>query len=230
MMNLNLDNMTNRKITHVLFDMDGVLLDTEPLYTLAYNNIVQQYGKDYGWNIKSKMLGLAKMDGARLLIESLQLPISVDELLILQDIEFKKLFPDTKAVVGAIPLVTNLSDNKIPIALATSSNAVFMEIKSKNHKDWFSRFSAIITGDHPDVKNGKPAPDIFLVAAKCLNATPESCLVFEDAPAGVRAAVAAGMSVIAIRDPHMDEHLFADVDEVLSCLTEFDGTKWGLPV
>jgi pseudouridine 5'-phosphatase len=230
MMNLNLDNMANRKITHVLFDMDGVLLDTEPLYTLAYNNIVQQYGKEYGWDIKSKMLGLAKMDGARLLIESLQLPISVDELLILQDIEFKKLFPDTKAVVGAIPLVTNLSDNKIPIALATSSNAVFLEIKSKNHKDWFSKFSAIVTGDNPDVKNGKPAPDIFLVAAKCLNATPESCLVFEDAPAGVRAAIAAGMSVIAIRDPHMDEHLFADADEVLSCLTEFDGTKWGLPV
>jgi HAD superfamily hydrolase (TIGR01509 family) len=229
-MNLNLDNMTNKKITHVLFDMDGVLLDTEPLYTLAYNNIAQQYGKKFGWDIKSKMLGLTKMDCARLLIESLQLPISVDKLLILQDIEFRKLFPDTTAVVGAIPLITNLSDNKIPIALATSSNVEFMEIKSKNHKDWFRRFSAIVTGDHPDVKNGKPAPDIFLVAAKCLNAAPESCLVFEDAPAGVRAAIAAGMSVIAIRDPHMDESLFADADEVLSCLTEFDGRKWGLPV
>jgi pseudouridine 5'-phosphatase len=230
MMNLNLDNMANKKITHVLFDMDGVLLDTEPLYTLAYNNIVRPYGKTYGWDVKVNMVGFTKMDGARLLIELMQLPISIDELLVLQDIEFKKVFPGVKAFKGARELVTALSDNHIPIALATSSNAEYMEIKSKTHKDWFRRFSAIVTGDHPKVKNGKPAPDIFLVAANRLKAAPESCLVFEDAPSGVKAAIAAGMSVIAIRDPHMDKDLFTDADEILSCLTEFDGRKWGLPV
>ena len=222
--------MINKKITHVLFDMDGVLLDTEPLYTLAYNNIVRPYGEIYGWDVKAKMVGLTKMNCARMLIDSFHLPISIDELLVLQDIEFKKVFTDIKAVKGARELVATLSDNHIPMALATSSNVEYMKMKSKNHQDWFRKFNALVTGDHPEVKNGMPAPDIFLVAARYLNAAPESCLVFEDAPAGVGAAVAAGMSVVAIRDPHLDEALFTEADEILSCLTEFEGRNWGLPI
>lgn len=222
--------MKFKKITHVLFDMDGVLLDSEPLYNQAYCNIAQQYGKFYDWDIQSKILGRNNTDSAKIVVESLQLPISADELVVQQDVEFKKLFPGTKAVKGARDLIKSLSDNQTPIALATSSNQEMMDIKAQNHQDWFVRFNAIVTGDHPEVKKGKPAPDIFLTAANCLNAKPESCLVFEDAPAGISAAISAGMSVIALRDPHIEEQLFAEADEIINCLTDFDGTKWGLPV
>ena len=84
-------------------------------------------------------------------------------------------------------------------------------------------------GDDPAVVHGKPAPDIFLVAASRLNAAPEECLVFEDAPSGVQAAKAAGMQVIAVPDPNMDRSAYAGADRILNQLTEFDPSFLGLP-
>jgi pseudouridine-5'-monophosphatase len=78
------------------------------------------------------------------------------------------------------------------------------------------------------VKRAKPAPDIFLTAAAQLGVAPENCLVFEDAPSGVAAAKAAGMSVIAVPDPNMSHDAFADASEIIDSLELFDLEKWGL--
>ena len=98
------------------------------------------------------------------------------------------------------------------------------ELKTTRHREWFSTFSAIILGDDPRVRRGKAAPDIFLVAAEALGANPLDCLVVEDAPAGVQAARAAGMQVIAIPDSGMDRCRFTDADLVLSTLDQIDVT------
>jgi beta-phosphoglucomutase-like phosphatase (HAD superfamily) len=76
---------------------------------------------------------------------------------------------------------------------------------------------------------GKPAPDLFLVAARRLGADPARCLVIEDAPAGVAAARAAGMAVVAVPDRAMPAELFTDADAVLGSLGELDLAAWGLP-
>ena len=84
----------------------------------------------------------------------------------------------------------------VPQAIATSSAAVTFNKKVKRHRDWLKLFQAIVLGDHPAVKQSKPAPDSFLVAARRLGTLPETCLVLEDSPAGIKAAKAAGMKVI----------------------------------
>ena len=102
------------------------------------------------------------------------------------------------------------------------------DLKTSRHREWFALFECIVLGDDPAVRRGKPAPDIFVVAAERLHAEPRRCLVFEDAPAGVAAARSAGMSVIAVPDPNMDARAYADADAILTSLDEFDPAAWGI--
>ena len=79
------------------------------------------------------------------------------------------------------------------------------------------------------MKQGKPAPDIFLLAAKRLGVEPAECLVFEDAPSGTEAAIAAGMSVVVVPHPEMDCNHFKNASQIISSLNDFEPESWGLP-
>jgi pseudouridine-5'-monophosphatase len=113
------------------------------------------------------------------------------------------------------------------MAVATSTATKLLDPKLDSHRAWFSIFSAIVCGDDPRVLAGKPAPDIFLVAASELGADPESCVVFEDSPAGVVAALAAGMQVVALPDPHMDPSRYAGAHFVASGFAECRWSDFG---
>ena len=80
----------------------------------------------------------------------------------------------------------------VPMAVATSSASRLFELKITRHRDWFARFRVVVNGDDPRIGHGKPAPDIYLLAARELGVGPEGCLAIEDAPAGVASARAAG--------------------------------------
>lgn len=95
----------------------------------------------------------------------------------------------------------------------------------------FQAFQAIVTGDNENVKKGKPAPDIYLEAAKQLGVDPTDCLVFEDSLTGVMAGKSAGCRVVAVPDWRMDKESFIGVaDEVLTNMWQFSGRKYGIPV
>ena len=81
----------------------------------------------------------------------------------------------------------------------------------------------------PRIKQGKPAPDIFLLAAKRLGVEPKECLVFEDAPSGTEAAIAAGMSVVVVPHPEMDCNHFKNASQIIPSLKDFEPESWGLP-
>ena len=97
------------------------------------------------------------------------------------------------------------------------------------HERMFQCIQEIVTGDDPAVKNGKPAPDIYLEAAKRLGVDPADCLVFEDAFLGAQAGHAAGCCVMAVPDKRMEKDVFRSVStEEIDDLWQFSGSKWGI--
>jgi HAD superfamily hydrolase (TIGR01509 family) len=220
---------SQHSVTHILYDMDGLLLDTEPFYTEVTQAIVGRYGHTFEWGLKSRMIGKRPADSARILVDALQLPITPEDYLQERQSMLAALFPKAQAMPGARRLTAHLAGHGIPQAVASSSHRHEFELKITQHREWFACFQCVVLGDDPGVKRGKPAPDIFLAAAARMGAAPSQCLVLEDAPSGVEAARAAGMPVVAVPNPAVNPDAYRDANQVLSSLEAFDPVLWGLP-
>ncbi|MGE8068321.1 HAD-IA family hydrolase [Pseudomonas sp. NPDC089569] len=216
-------------IKAVIFDMDGLLLDTEGIYTEVTSIIAGRFGRTFDWNIKQNIIGRGAADLARYVVEALELPMTAEEFLVIREPLMRERFPAAQAMPGARELVRHLKDNRIPIAVGTSSSSQSFAQKTTLHRDWFALFDAIVTADDPQVGAAKPAPDIFLTAARRLGVAPQDCLVFEDSPFGVTAAKAAGMTAIAIPDAAMADEKYAHADGILRTLKAFNPRSFGLP-
>ncbi len=219
----------DRNVQGCLFDMDGLLLDTEIIYTEVTQSIVGRFGKVFDWSIKGNMIGRPSEDSAKYLVSALDLPITAEQYMEEREVLLRQKFSDCKALTGAERLIRHLDANNIPIAVATSSNRDLYELKTTNHMDWFRLFNTVVTGDDPEVINGKPAPDIFLVAAKRLTIENSTALVFEDAPSGLQAGLDAGMQVITIPDQNMDKERYNQATRILDSLDQFIPSDFGLP-
>ncbi|MDR1726513.1 MAG: HAD-IA family hydrolase [Acidobacteriota bacterium] len=215
------------EITHVIYDNDGLLLDTEPFYTAAHGAVAARYGKTFDWSVKGRVIGLRAEDSARIVIDALRLPLTVPEYLEARRAKLEELFPQAEPLPGAVRLTRHLARLGVPQAVATSADRPHFELKVTRHREWYGVFDLVVTGDDPDVGEGKPAPDIFLLAAARMGAEPGRCLVLEDSPAGVAAARAAGMYAVAVPDPHMDRAEYGAAHEVLDSLERFDPARWG---
>lgn len=218
-----------KSITHIIYDMDGLLLDTESLNERVNSAIVQRYGKTFTTEIKIAIAGRSTLDSARIIVDNLNLPLTIDEYLAARNKLLYPLYPTAQALPGTRELIQHLSKHKIPQAIASSSTRKHFEMKMVNHQPWLKIFETVTLGDDPELKQGKPAPDIFLLTAQRLNAIPEQCLVFEDSLAGMKAAIAAGMSVVIIPDPVFDKQRFEDATQILNSMTEFNPQAWNLP-
>lgn len=203
--------------------MDGLLLDTEPFYTIAAQEVTARFGKEFDPSLKVKMMGRRAEVSAKILVEALSLPITPEEYLEMRGEILLKLFPTAKPRPGAKEITAKGKSLGIKQAVATSTSRENYDLKTGHHKEWFDLFDTIITGDDKELHRGKPAPDIFLLAAKRMGVLPANCIVFEDSPIGVEAAIAAGMRTVAIPDPSigLDISEFSKADIVLESLEKF---------
>ncbi|KAK9504597.1 hypothetical protein O3M35_010899 [Rhynocoris fuscipes] len=222
-----------KKITHVIFDLDGLILDSEDRYKEAFTTVLARYGKKYTDEVRLAVLGTVEKETARIIVEKLQLPLTAEEFNKTAKIEQSKVLGDVNLKPGAERLIRHLSNNKIPIAIATSSGKQSYDIKVKKHQDIISHFHHVVNGSSdPEVKNGKPAPDIFLIAAQRFKENtpkPEDCLVFEDAPNGVKGAKDAGMQVVMVPEDYIPEEMRKDATLVIKSLNDFKPELFGLP-
>ena len=221
--------MTSKVVTTVLFDMDGLLLDTENLYTLGTQEILSEFGHNYDWSFKAKLMGKRTDEVARMIVDNYKLPMTPDQWISRSKDKYDSLFPHVKSLPGVMKLVHHLSKHGVPIAVASSSSTSAFSMKTQNHAGLFSMFDAIVLGDDARVKAAKPAPDIFLTAAQQLGAECERCLVVEDAPLGVTAGRAAGMQVLMVPHPKLDTEETKEATMVVSSLNHFDPRAFHLP-
>jgi pseudouridine-5'-monophosphatase len=213
--------------THVIFDLDGTLVDTEPLYTLAAETIVGRFGKVFDLGIKRQIMGGGPLAGARFVVEHLGLPLSPEAYLSEREALLAEMCKTARAMPGAVALIDALVGRRIPLAIGTSSGRELCRIKLEA-QSFGARFQAIACSDDPGVGSAKPAPDIFLKAAEGLGARPDRCLVFEDTPKGVMAARAAGMEVIAVVDASMRGEDYSGALRVITSLEEIGLSELGL--
>ncbi|MEO1392156.1 MAG: HAD-IA family hydrolase [Cyanobacteria bacterium J06634_5] len=217
------------KITHLIYDFDGLLLDTEPIYCRVNEMIAERYGKTFTRAMHRMIMGRQAMDCAQILVRELDLPLTAEEHLAARNELIFDMLPEAKPMPGALALTKGFYAKGVPQAIATSSAEVTFNLKTQKHQGWLAIFNTIVLGSDPAVKNSKPAPDSFLVAADRLGADPTECLVLEDSPAGVKAGKAAGMFVVAVPAAHMMRSLYAEADVILDKLADFDASYWQLP-
>lgn len=224
---------TKGSITHVIFDMDGLILDTEKFYTEVQEIILARYNKTFDWSLKAKMMGKKAIESARIFIEETGIDsLTPEEFLVQREDMLQSLFPTSELMPGASRLIRHLHAKGIPICVATGSHKRHFELKTQRHGELFSLMHHIVLGDDPEVKQGKPSPDIFLTAAKRFEGgpiDPQNILVFEDAPLGVCAAKSAGMLAVMVPDPRLDSSHHGGADQILSSLLDFNPSDWGLP-
>jgi beta-phosphoglucomutase-like phosphatase (HAD superfamily) len=210
----------DRDVAAVIFDMDGLLLDSEPLWDRVTDGFCLARGARYTEADSAACRGRGVDHTARYLSETKGFPLDVDAHVREIEDAFLAAVETATYCVGASELLGHLH-SRLPIALGSSSPRPIVE-RALGPRGALTLFGAVVTGS--DVAQRKPAPDIFLEAARRLGVPPSNCVVLEDSVAGCLAARAAGMigiGVLPTPSPALEEaavHLAKDLHAVAEML------------
>jgi len=202
----------------VVFDLDGLIANTEDLYEQAGETVLNRRGKTYDAPLKEKMMGRPVVDAIKIMIDCHSLADGVDELIcecgeVLQELMAHSLAP----MPGVVELLDDLQAADVPVAVATSATPEYAD-NVLARLNLTQRFRFILTAS--DIRRGKPDPDVYLLAAKLLGIAPAEMMVLEDSANGCRAAVAAGAFTVAVPNRHTCKHDFMGARFVADTLND----------
>ncbi|VDK75560.1 unnamed protein product [Onchocerca ochengi] len=226
------------KITHVIFDLDGVLIDSERVNFQIYQRLWSKYGKTFTPELMLRITGTPMANSAPFLIQHFDMEgkLSIEEYRKQYNTLADEFMRKCPIIPGVMRLVRHLARHKIHMAVCTSSNKIEFNVKTAMHPELFSLIPLIVlAGDDPEIKRGKPAPDPFLVTMNRFREKPKNAvnvLVFEDSANGVRSAIAAGMQVVMIPDMSymkLPEEVIDKIGCILKSFEEFKPESMGLP-
>ena len=182
-----------------VFDLDGLLLDTEQVWDEVREGLVRERGGHWHDRAQADMMGMSSTEWSRYLHEELGLAEPPEELnrIVVERMEerYRRGLP---LIDGAVEAVRRLAE-RWPLGLASSSNRPLIEL-ALDEMGVAELFRATVSSE--EVDRGKPAPDVYLEAARRLDVSPESAVAVEDSASGIRSANAAGMDVIAVPNAH----------------------------
>lgn len=202
----------------VVFDLDGLMFNTEDLYQEVGAEILRRRGHAFTQELLDRMMGRPGKVALQCMIDMHQLDATVEML----QAETDELFPDIlraklAPLPGLIDLLAALERHRLPKGIATSSRRNFVE-RVLGQFQWQPRFEPILTSE--DITDGKPHPEIYLKAAARLGIAPGEMLVLEDSHNGCKAAVSAGAIAVAVPGAHSASHDFSGAAFVARSLAD----------
>ena len=208
---------TNGNNFGVIFDMDGVLVDTARFHKQSWQYLAAEKGFEMSDEFFQRTFGMQNKEIIPMMVKRKLTPEQIDQWGQCKEQHYRQLIAGNLDLQkGVRELILELKDNNFRLAIGSSAPYENVEFMLKEAQAW-EYFDQIACSQ--DVKHGKPAPDTFLKAARKLSLTPARCVVIEDAAQGVQAGKAAGMMVVAITSTRRWEDL-AQADVIIDCMTE----------
>jgi HAD superfamily hydrolase (TIGR01509 family) len=207
-------------IEAVIFDMDGLLVDSEPVWDKARRAMAAEAGKEWNREDQKAVMGVSTQTWVDYMIRRLELTLSPAEVETWIVERMAKMYrAGVPYLPGAVEAV-HLAVNHFPTALASGSHRALIDIVTAD-VPLREQFRVILSAD--EIGSSKPAPDVYLTAAQRLGIKPENCVCLEDSGNGILAGARAGMKVIAVPDPRFPPapEKLNQAHRVLSALTEF---------
>ena len=202
----------------VVFDLDGLMFNTEELYYEVGSEILRRRGYEFTPELLDQMMGRPSRVALQIMIDTHTLKATVEELLVETDEIFPEILRERLAPMpGLVELLSALERHDVPKGIATSSRRSFVD-RVLGQFDYGPRFSPILTSE--DITHGKPDPEIYLKAAQGLGVEPAVMLVLEDSQNGCRAAIAAGAITVAVPSGHSHRHDFTGATLVADTLRD----------
>src|SRR5215211_5509902 len=182
----------------VIFDLDGVLVDSETVWDEARRTVVARHSGTWKPEATRAMMGMSSPEWASY-VHGLGVDLPVDEIIAEVLAQVKEAYQRELPLLPGAPETVRRLAARWPLGLASSSNRPIIEL-FVDASGLRSCFAATVSSE--EVAGGKPAPDVYLEAARRLDVAPEQCVAIEDSTNGIRSAKAAGMHVIAVPNPH----------------------------
>jgi HAD superfamily hydrolase (TIGR01509 family) len=206
-------------IDAVVFDLDGVIVDSEQVWDDVRERYTRESGGTYGPSAVRDMMGMSSVEWSRYMSEALGVPGTPEEINAAVVERMLERYGEAPPLIpGAIDAVRRLGV-EWPLAIASSSNPELIDAVLRS-SGLDADFGVVVSSQ--EVSRGKPAPDVYLEAARRLDAAPERCAAVEDSHNGIRSAKAAGMRVLAVPNLHFppDDHALEIADIVLGSIDE----------